>query len=106
MFFTAYGEFLHLKGKRFENFNEIREEITKETDREVKSKYGISSKPINLKIYSPDVLDLTVIDLPGLTKKPIGDQPEDIEARLEQMIFEYIKRENCLILAVTAANQG
>lgn len=29
---------------------------------------GISKLPIHLRIYSPDVLDLTLVDLPGLTK--------------------------------------
>lgn len=50
------------------------------------------------------VLNLTLIDLPGLTKVPIGDQPADIEAQIKGMIFQFIKRENCLILAVTPAN--
>lgn len=50
------------------------------------------------------VLNLTLIDLPGLTKVPIGDQPADIETQIKTMIFQFIKRENCLILAVTPAN--
>ena len=102
----AYGKFLHIPGKVFYDFLEIRDEITNETDREVKDNYGISSKPINLKIYSPDVLDLTLVDLPGMTRIPVGNQPNDIEYRIENMLLEYIERENCLILAVTAANQG
>lgn len=47
---------------------------------------------------------MTLIDFPGLTKVPIGDQPADIEAQIKAMIFQFIKRENCLILAVTPAN--
>lgn len=47
---------------------EIRLEIEAETDRCTGSNKGISSMPINLKIYSPYVLNLTLIDLPGLTK--------------------------------------
>lgn len=47
---------------------------------------------------------MTLIDLPGLTKVPIGDQPADIEAQIKAMIFQFIKRDNCLILAVTPAN--
>lgn len=35
---------------------------------------------------------------------PIGDQPVDIEAQIKGMIFQFIKRDNCLILAVTPAN--
>jgi dynamin 1/3 len=50
------------------------------------------------------VLNLTLIDLPGLTKVPIGDQPVDIENQIKQMIFQFIKKESCLILAVTPAN--
>ena len=33
---------------------------------------GISKIPINLKIYSPHVLNLTLVDLPGITKVPTG----------------------------------
>lgn len=50
------------------------------------------------------VLNLTLIDLPGLTKVPIGDQPADIEQQIKSMIMQFIKRESCLILAVTPAN--
>jgi len=49
-------------------------------------------------------LNLTLIDLPGLTKVPIGDQPIDIEAQIRNMIMQFIKRDSCLILAVTPAN--
>lgn len=49
-------------------------------------------------------MNLTLIDLPGLTKVPIGDQPVDIEAQIKGMIMQFIKRDSCLILAVTPAN--
>ena len=50
------------------------------------------------------VLNLTLVDLPGLTKVAVGDQPKDIEQQIKGMIAEFISRENCLILAVTPAN--
>ena len=50
------------------------------------------------------VLNLTLIDLPGLTKVPIGDQPPDIENQIKSMIFQFIRKDTCLILAVTPAN--
>lgn len=50
------------------------------------------------------VLNLTLIDLPGITKVPVGDQPADIEVQIRNMLMEYISQENCLILAVTPAN--
>ncbi|XP_061715140.1 dynamin isoform X5 [Cydia pomonella] len=101
---AEYAEFLHCKGKKFVDFNEVRSEIEAETDRITGSNKGISPVPINLRVYSPNVLNLTLIDLPGLTKVPIGDQPVDIEAQIKGMIFQFIRRESCLILAVTPAN--
>ena len=50
---TEYGEFLHTKGKKFMNFDEIRKEIEDETDRVTGSNKGISNLPINLRVYSP-----------------------------------------------------
>lgn len=49
-------------------------------------------------------MNLTLIDLPGITKVPVGDQPPDIEYQIRDMIMQFICRENCLILAVTPAN--
>jgi replication fork clamp-binding protein CrfC len=99
-----YAEFYHCKGKKFVDFDKVRKEIEDETDRLTGSKKGISSTPINLRIYSPNVLNLTLIDLPGITKVPVGDQPVDIEMQIRNMILEFITKENCLILAVTPAN--
>ena len=55
-------------------------------------------------MYSPHVLNITLIDLPGMTKIPVGDQPADIEQQIKDMIMQFITRETCLILAVTPAN--
>ena len=44
------------------------------------------------------------MDLPGLTKVPVGDQPADIEYQIRDMLMQFITRENCLVLAVTPAN--
>ena len=101
---TEYGEFLHAKGKVFTDFDKIRMEIEAETERITGHNKGISNIPINLRIYSPHVLNLTLIDLPGLTKVAIGDQPVDIEQQIRDMIVTFISNPNCLILAVTPAN--
>ncbi|KAI3436285.1 hypothetical protein D9Q98_002338 [Chlorella vulgaris] len=103
--FAEWGEFLHLQGKRFYDFERIRQEILTDTEREVGSNKGISQKPIRLKIFSPNVLTMTLVDLPGITRVPVGDQPSDIEGRLRAMIMDYIKAPSCLILAVSPANQ-
>jgi replication fork clamp-binding protein CrfC len=34
---------------------------------------------------------MTLVDLPGITRVPVGDQPSDIEGRLRAMILEYVK---------------
>ncbi|XP_041032953.1 dynamin-3 isoform X10 [Carcharodon carcharias] len=101
---TEHAEFLHCKGKKFTDFDEVRQEIEAETDRVTGSNKGISSIPINLRVHSPHVLNLTLIDLPGITKVPVGDQPADIEHQIKEMIMQFISKENCLILAVTPAN--
>lgn len=63
-----YGEFLHIKDKKFYDFSEIRQEIERETSRLAGGNKGISKMPIQLRIHSPKVLNLTLVDLPGLTK--------------------------------------
>jgi replication fork clamp-binding protein CrfC len=99
-----WGEFLHLPQKRFTDFNEIRREIDEDTDRVAGKNKGVVKQPINLKIYSPTVVNLTLVDLPGLTKVPVGEQPKDISIRIQEMVLEYISKPSSLILAVTPAN--
>ncbi|XP_062295605.1 dynamin-3 isoform X5 [Scomber scombrus] len=101
---AEYAEFLHCKGKKFVDFDEVRGEIEAETDRITGSNKGISPIPINLRVYSPNVLNLTLIDLPGMTKVAVGDQPQDIEHQIRDMLMQFITKESCLILAVTPAN--
>ena len=62
-----YGTFLHKKNQKFHDYEQIRREIDAETHRSL-GKYSISSDPINLTIRSPSVPNLTLVDLPGLTK--------------------------------------
>nr|XP_046249309.1 dynamin-1-like protein isoform X2 [Scatophagus argus] len=99
-----WGKFLHTKNKIFTDFEEIRQEIEAETERISGNNKGISDEPIHLKIFSPHVVNLTLVDLPGITKVPVGDQPKDIEIQIRELIFKYISNPNSIILAVTAAN--
>ncbi|XP_053195367.1 dynamin-1a isoform X1 [Scomber japonicus] len=101
---TEYAEFLHCKGKKFIDFDEVRQEIEAETDRVTGANKGISPVPINLRVYSPHVLNLTLVDLPGMTKVPVGDQPADIEAQIREMLMQFVTKDNCLMLAVSPAN--
>lgn len=100
---NEWGKFLHTK-KIFSDFDQIRTEIEEETERIAGSNKGICSEPINLKIFSTKVVNLTLVDLPGITKVPVGDQPEDIEQQIKDLVLKYIENPNSIILAVTAAN--
>ncbi|XP_033744844.1 dynamin-1-like protein [Pecten maximus] len=99
-----WGKFLHTKDKIYTDFTEIRREIENETDRMSGINKGICPDPINLKIYSPKIVNLTLVDLPGMTKVPVGDQPQDIEGQIYDLCLKYISNPNSIILAVTAAN--
>mmetsp|Transcript_6456 Transcript_6456/g.9933 ORF Transcript_6456/g.9933 Transcript_6456/m.9933 type:complete len:696 (-) Transcript_6456:81-2168(-) len=99
-----WGEFLHKKGKRFYDFEEIKQEIADETDRLTGQNKGVSDKAIYLKIFSPRVLSLSLVDLPGITKVPVGDQPSNIEQLIRDMTLKFIRNPNSIIVAVSPAN--
>jgi dynamin 1-like protein len=99
-----WGEFLHQRGRKYFDFTQIRQEIIAETERLTGRNKGIDTQPIHLKIYSPRVLALTLVDLPGIAKVPVGDQPPDIEYQIRKMVLQYISNPNAIILAVTSAN--
>jgi dynamin 1-like protein len=102
---SDWATFEHIPNEIFTDFEKVREEIEKETNRLSGTNKGISVIPINLKIYSAKVVNLSLIDLPGITKVPVGDQPPDIEVLIRDMVMSYISNPNSLILAVTPANQ-
>ncbi|KMZ66239.1 Dynamin [Zostera marina] len=101
-----YGEFLHCPRKKFPDFASIRKEISDETERMTgKSSKQISNVPIHLSIYSPNVVDLTLIDLPGMTKVAVDGQPDSIVQDIDNMVRSYVEKPNCIILAISPANQ-
>lgn len=103
---TEWGEFLHVPERKFTDFREIRREIEAETERKL-GKGGskrVSAEPIRLRIFSPRVVDLSLVDLPGVTKVPVADQPADIETQLRTMVMQYIRNPSAVILAVSPAN--
>src|SRR5690606_35029753 len=99
-----WGEFLHLPGSIFKDFSEIKNEIIRETDRLAGKNKGLSGEPISLKIYSPNVLNITLIDLPGLTQVPVGDQPKNIGDQIRNLVLSYITKPSTIILAISPAN--
>jgi len=99
-----WAEFLHTKNKVFTDWDEVRREIERETDAGAGSNKGICPDPISLKFFSTSVLSLTMVDLPGLTKVAVGEQPEDIEVQIKTLILKFIQNPNSIILAVSPAN--
>ncbi|KAF5729672.1 DYNAMIN-like 1E isoform 1 [Tripterygium wilfordii] len=100
-----YAEFLHLPKKTFTDFSLVQKEIQDETDRLTGRSKQISPVPIHLSIYSPNVVNLTLTDLPGLTKVAVEGQPESIVQDIENMVRSYVEKPNSIILAITPANQ-
>jgi dynamin 1-like protein len=77
---TDFALFEHRPEEVFVNFDEVCQEIEADTDFVAGDNKGICSQPIILSIYSHKVVQLSLVDLPGITKVPVGDQPYNIEA--------------------------
>ncbi|THU60941.1 hypothetical protein C4D60_Mb07t18060 [Musa balbisiana] len=96
---SEYAEFLHAPRRKYADFAAVRKEIADETDRITGKSKQISN------VYSPHVVNLTLIDLPGLTKVAVEGQPESIVRDIEDMVRSYVEKPNCIILAISPANQ-
>ncbi|CAG9332684.1 unnamed protein product [Blepharisma stoltei] len=91
---------------RYTEFEKVREQIERLTDDRAGKNKGIVDDPIILTIHSSTCPDLTLIDLPGITRIPIknSDQPADIEKITKEMAYRYISDPRTIILCVIAAN--
>ncbi|NP_001268564.1 myxovirus (influenza virus) resistance 2 [Mesocricetus auratus] len=65
---------------------------------------GISDKLISLDVSSPSVPDLTLIDLPGITRVAVGNQPADIGHQIKRLIKKYIQKQETINLVVVPSN--
>ena len=92
------------KGTKFTDFVKVRETIEALTDEVCKTNKNIIDKPIVLNVYSQTCPDLTLVDLPGVTRVPIGDQPKNIEEITKNMARRYVDDPLTIILCVIAAN--
>ncbi|KAL1788811.1 interferon-induced GTP-binding protein Mx1 [Sigmodon hispidus] len=64
----------------------------------------ISNELISLEVSSPNVPDLTLIDLPGITRVAVGNQPKDIEYQIKRLIKTYIQKQETINLVVVPSN--
>jgi len=99
---TEYGEFPGLGLGKITNFADIQRTLT-DLNLAVPSSEAVSNEPIDLRIYSPDVPDLTLIDLPGYVQISSLDQPETLKEKIAALCDKYIREPN-IILAVCAAD--
>ncbi|TQD94087.1 hypothetical protein C1H46_020282 [Malus baccata] len=81
----------------------IAEDIVKATSSIAGGGKGISNTPLTLLVKKNGVPDLTMVDLPGITRVPVHGQPENIYDQIKDMIMEYIKPEESIILNVLSA---
>lgn len=69
------------KNEKITDFEEVKKRIEKLTEKDAGNKKGIIDSPIVMTVYSKSVPDLSLVDLPGITKIPIkdSDHPDNIE---------------------------
>ncbi|XP_042571342.1 interferon-induced GTP-binding protein Mx3-like [Cyprinus carpio] len=65
---------------------------------------GICDELITLEVMSPDVCDLTLIDLPGIARVPVNGQPEDIGEQIKHLIMRYIENQETINMVVVPCN--
>lgn len=66
-----WAEFEELKGKKFTDFRKVRDAIVELTDKVAGTNGNIVDIPIVVNIHSHTCPDLTLIDLPGITRIPL-----------------------------------
>ncbi|XP_040477824.1 interferon-induced GTP-binding protein Mx1 isoform X1 [Ursus americanus] len=84
--------------------SEVEVEINKAQDAIAGEGQGISHELITLEVSSPHVPDLTLIDLPGITRVAVGNQPADIGRQSKQLIRKYIFKQETINLVVVPCN--
>ena len=96
--------FNHKPNQIITDFSRVADEIIIETNRIAGRNKAISDEPIILQIFSQNLIDLTLVDLPGLVKVPVGDQPDNIDLLVKKIVLDFISNPNAIILAISPAN--
>ncbi|KAK4505641.1 hypothetical protein PRZ48_003606 [Zasmidium cellare] len=99
---AEYGEFPALGLGRITDFSHIQKTLT-DLNLAVPEKDCVSDDPIQLRIYSPNVPDLSLIDLPGYIQVEAFDQPTELKMKIQELCDKYIQPPN-VILAISAAD--
>ncbi|KAH7377783.1 P-loop containing nucleoside triphosphate hydrolase protein [Pyrenochaeta sp. MPI-SDFR-AT-0127] len=99
---AEYGEFPALGLGKVTDFSQIQKTLT-DLNLAVPASDCVSDDPIQLRIYSPNVPDLSLIDLPGYIQVTGRDQPPELKERISELCEKYIRAPN-VILAISAAD--
>ncbi|RDL31991.1 p-loop containing nucleoside triphosphate hydrolase [Venustampulla echinocandica] len=99
---AEYGEFPALGLGKITDFSHIQRTLT-ELNLAVPESECVSDDPIQLTISSPNVPDLSLIDLPGYIQVVGHDQPAELKQKIADLCDKYIQPPN-VILAISAAD--
>ena len=99
---AEYGEFPALGLGKITDFSHVQKTLT-DLNLAVPAADCVSDDPIQLSIYSPNVPDLSLIDLPGYIQVSGLDQPEELKQKIADLCDKYIQPPN-IILAISAAD--
>ncbi|KAK6432670.1 mitochondrial dynamin GTPase Msp1 [Oleoguttula sp. CCFEE 5521] len=99
---AEYGEFPALGLGKITDFTQIQKTLT-DLNLAVPEKDCVSDDPIQLRICSPNVPDLSLIDLPGYIQVEAFDQPTELKTKIQELCDKYIQPPN-VILAISAAD--
>ena len=99
---AEYGEFPALGLGKITDFSQVQRTLT-DLNLAVPEKDCVTDDPIQLTIYSPNVPDLSLIDLPGYIQVAGEDQPPQLKQKISDLCDKYIQAPN-VILAISAAD--
>ena len=99
-----YCEFFLKPNEKITDFSKVTKEIITQTEKIAGKEKLISDKPIIMKIFSSKLIDLTLVDLPGLVKVPLKGQPDNIDSQIKKIVLDFISNSNSIILAITPSN--
>lgn len=99
---SEYGEFPALKLGKITDFSQVQRTLT-DLNLAVPDSDCVSDDPIQLRICSPNVPDLSLIDLPGYIQVASHDQPPELKQKISDLCDKYIQSPN-VILAISAAD--
>ena len=105
-FFLWTSVFDHKPDEKFYDFDKVREEINDRSSELTKDDQIITTEELKLTFYSKDVVDLTLIDLPGLIQNVDHDRPQELQTKLQDLIVSYNKIKNKYLVLISSQKKN